>query len=247
MAPTVREELRRAHEALDALRQDQAAEAEALAAGYGELGHVLLAAGQFGAAKLCYDNAASLAPTDSRWPYFVAHVYRNQGDWEQAARSFNDALQMSPDYVPARVWLGEMALAAGWVELAELTFTAALSWDERHSAALFGMGRTALERREYAKAAGYLERALAADPRASAIRYPLAMAYRGNGDATTADLHLRLRGPVQPAMADPLMEEIERIRRDRFRLPPGPDAGRGSPSPAAPEPSHASFSPVRMR
>ena len=54
----------------------------------------------------------------------------------------------------------------------------------------------------------YLEEALAHDPRASIIHYPLAMAYRGLGETEKADAHLRQRGHVDPALPDPMMSEL---------------------------------------
>ena len=54
----------------------------------------------------------------------------------------------------------------------------------------------------------YLEQALAADPRATVVHYPLALAYRGLGDAAKAEAHLRQRGGVEVGPPDPLMVEL---------------------------------------
>ena len=60
-----------------------------------------------------------------------------------------------------------------------------------------------------------LERALALDARASAIHYPLAMAYRGLGDRQKADGQLRLRGTSYPPLPDPLtLEDALRLAGD---------------------------------
>jgi tetratricopeptide (TPR) repeat protein len=225
MSSRVQDEIRRAHAAIDAATA--ATTAGELAAAYARLGGVFFAIGYFGSAELCYDNARVLAPLESRWSYYIGHAYRSLGDPNRSAEAFGRALQMDPDYVPARVWLGEVTLLGGQPELARLAFAAALSVQPRLQAALAGMGRVALEQREYTTALDYLERALTVDPAAAAIRYPLALAHRGLGDVEAAEAHLAARAPAEPPMADPWMDEIVQLRR---RL-----AG------------YDSISPVRMR
>ena len=63
-------------------------------------------------------------------------------------------------------------------------------------------------RQQYAQAIKYLEAALALEPQASRIHYPLAMAYRGLGDRRNAEAHLRQRGDVEVPSADPLLEAV---------------------------------------
>src|SRR5690606_31524523 len=53
-----------------------------------------------------------------------------------------------------------------------------------------------------------LEAARAAEPRATAVNYPLAMAYRQVGRIEEAEARLRARGDLQPPLPDPLMREL---------------------------------------
>src|SRR6185436_12040951 len=80
--------------------------------------------------------------------------------------------------------------------------------EPKESAALFRLGRANLDARDYAGAVKNLEAALALRPQASSIHYPLALAYRGLGDARSAEAHLRLRGNVDVPPADPLMQQV---------------------------------------
>jgi tetratricopeptide (TPR) repeat protein len=73
---------------------------------------------------------------------------------------------------------------------------------------LYGLGRVALEKQDYALAVKYLEAALANRPDANRLRYPLALAYRGLGDRDKAEEHLRLRGEVELRPVDPLLGEV---------------------------------------
>jgi tetratricopeptide (TPR) repeat protein len=65
----------------------------------------------------------------------------------------------------------------------------------------------ALARGSYADAAQQLEQALRVDPRATAINYPLATAYRHVGQPQRADALLRTRGTAVPALDDPVLEQ----------------------------------------
>ena len=214
---SVRDRMTTAFSLVDARRQDASTPAGELAEAYGDLGLVLLAAGYSGAAEISYENAFTLAPQDYRWAYYLGHVYLDIGEVVTATRYFSQALQMAPDDIPARIWYGETMLAWGRPELSELAFMAALSYQPRSQAALFGLGRTRLVQRDFRSAVDYLERALAIDPRVSGIRYPLALAHRGLGDLTAAELHLRNRGDVQPELPDSLMENVERVRLELLR------------------------------
>jgi tetratricopeptide (TPR) repeat protein len=80
-------------------------------------------------------------------------------------------------------------------------------------AASFGLGRVALARGDHRRAVEYFERVLAADPRASAAHYQLALAYRGLGDTAKADAHLRQRGDLEIGPPDPLMAALRGLLR----------------------------------
>ena len=180
-----------------------------LANAYGELGKLLMAAEYRDAAEACLLDAESLAPRDPRWPYYLGHLHKLRGDGPKSIAAFERARARQPDDVNTLVWLGEAYLDGGRPALAEPLFAHALSREPRSLAALFGMGRTALARSEYRGAVDHLERALSIDPRAAAIHYPLALAYRGLGDGASAERHMRLRAPGEIRPPDPLMLELD--------------------------------------
>jgi tetratricopeptide (TPR) repeat protein len=218
MAESVREQVRESYSALEAARQRPSATRAEIAPAYGRLGALLLAADYLDAAEAVYLNAQTLDPGEFRWPYLLGHVHRRQGQTEKAAASFEQALRIQPDDVPALVWLGEVRLSEGRPDAAESHFSRALSLQPGSAPALFGLGRAALARQDPAQAVGYFEKALAADRQASAIHYVLAIAYRAIGDSSKADAHLRQRGDTPPVMPDPLMQEIAGLLESAIRF-----------------------------
>ncbi len=178
---------------------------------YGELGKVLLGASYLDAAEPALLNAAALDPADARWPYYLGHLYRSRGAVRESAQQFDRALQRRPTDVPTLVWLVDALLSEGRTDEAEPLVRRVLNEDATSVAALYQAGRLALARGDHAAAVRQFEAALDGDPAATALHYPLGLAYRGLGDTARAERHLAQRSRenriVEPT--DPLMEEVQ--------------------------------------
>src|SRR5438094_7551392 len=170
-----------------------------------------MAADQRDAAKPCFLNAQTLEPADFRWPYYLGHLHRKNGDLSNAVAAFERALQLKPADVATLVWLGNLHLDEGQPAQAKLNFERALSLQPGSRSALFGLGRVALAEQQYSRAIEHLEAVLRQDPQAAAVHYPLAMAYRATGDTKQAEVHLRLREDLQGLPADALIVELETL------------------------------------
>lgn len=212
MAETVQQQLGEQYESLTRAMAARPPSG-ALAAAYGEMGKLLMAAEAFAQAEPYFLNAHSLAPGEMRWPYYLGHLYRFQGRSRESADFFERALRLQPDASAALVWLGDVYLDQGRVDLAEPLFDRALSLAPGLFAAQFGLGRAALARRDYVQAVERLEAALALDGSATIVHYPLALAYRALGQLDEAAAHLRRRGDVDAGPPDPLMQEIAGLLR----------------------------------
>lgn len=211
VAPSVKDQLERAHATMTATLQPPSAPPSDRAAAYGEMGKLLMAA-EFGqSAESCFQNARTLAPDDMRWPYYLGHLYRTQGDPARATASFAQALQLSPDDVATLIWLGESHLSEDRPEAAREAFTKALARRPASGAALAGLGRAALAERRYEEAVRRLEEALKHDKGADSVHYSLGLAYRGLGNLAKAENHLSRRGKGQMTVPDPLMDEVRRL------------------------------------
>lgn len=212
MSESVAEQMQERYAAVERERSRSARNDRDHAQAYGELGKVLLGARYLDAAEPALVNAATLDPADMRWPYYLGHLHRARGAVRDSAEQFERVLQQRPADVPTLVWLADAYLSEGRPDAAEPLVQRALTADPRSIAALYQGGRLALARNDYAAAVRQFEEALTLDPTAAAIHYPLALAYRGLGDAARAERHLarRARENLVVAPVDPLMEEVER-------------------------------------
>ena len=95
------------------------------------MGKLLMAAQFRGAAEACFVNAEALNPRDYRWPYYLGHLQKSQGNSERAAGAFERALRLENDSVPTLVTLGSVYLDQGRTADAEPLFQKALSLQPR--------------------------------------------------------------------------------------------------------------------
>ena len=160
VAPSVRDQIQSTYSTLLAWTERPGAAGGEVANAFGEMGKLLLAA-EFGqAAESCFLNAQQRAPHDMRWPYYLGHVYKPQGDTTKSMAFFEQALRLSPEDIATLIWLGEAYLTEDRLDPAGSMFSKALSRNPGEAAALAGLGRVALAKREYANAAKHLEEAL---------------------------------------------------------------------------------------
>jgi tetratricopeptide (TPR) repeat protein len=204
-------QMRERHSALMAKLEDRTTPRAELADAYGELGLILMAGEYYDSAASCYLTAQALMPNDAKWPYYLGHLYRIQGDAAKAAQFFSRALELQPADAPTLIWLGEAYLDQDRPDQAEPLFLRTLSRDPGSAAALSGAGRAAVAKRDFPRAVEYLERALAAEPRALGLHYSLAAAYRGMGQLEQARAHVERRGSGRPTPHDPLMDTYEAV------------------------------------
>jgi len=208
-AKTAQAQVRERHAAVTAAVENQASTDAARGEAYGELGKLLLGGEYFDSAEACFLNAQALVPSEMRWPYYLGQVYRKKGDPAKSAEQFEQALRLNPNHEATLFWLADVYLTLGRMESAEPLLAKSLSLGLRSPAALYGMGRIALARKNYQEAVKLFEEALSLDPAASILHYPLATAYRGLGQTEQADNHLRRRGDVSVTTPDPLMKEVD--------------------------------------
>ena len=202
-------------EGLAEFRGIQSADSSAREIGtaWGQLGMLYQAHHLQGPARACYGEAVRLDPQNFRWRYLAGLLDQEAGRFEQALVAYQDAIELAPDYLPAILRQGQALAELHKPAEARQRFLAVIARDPGNAPALAGIGRLAMTEANYTEAIQYLERALAADPGATRLRYTLAMAYRQSGDRQKAGDNLRLRGDVEPTMADPVIASMAKMSR----------------------------------
>ncbi len=182
-----------------------------LALAYGDAGGFYLAHQLYVAAEACYANARLLSPRDYRWPYFLGYRYQKDSKLEKAGEYYQQSLELHPDHAPARLRLGQVYLDLNRMEQGRPLLLEVVNEPGLRAAALFGLGRAALARREFARAVEFFHQTLKESPDSSSVHYPLAMAYRGTGNIQQARAHIAKRGEGEPRVVDPLVDDLAKL------------------------------------
>ncbi len=205
----VKETLLSARRSLDAmLRAGEASEQE-LAVAFGEMGELYHSHHVYIPADPCYRNASQLAPEEFRWPYYLGYLMVQTSQPQRAVEAFETAMEIRPDYAPAKLRLAGVYLDLGRPAQAETLYEAVRTVEGLRAAALFGLGRAALARGNPQLAVPLLEEALRLQPGASKIHYSLGMAHRGLGNIAVARQHLAQYGEGKPQITDPMLDKLE--------------------------------------
>jgi tetratricopeptide (TPR) repeat protein len=183
----------------------------------GALARALHAWEQWGAAHAAYLRAHALAPRTFEWLYLDAVVLQRLARHADAASRLEQALQVSPDYLPARVKLAEAWLESGDRDRSKPLFDALRREPASEPAAEFGLGRIAAAEGRHDAAIAHLRRAVALFPEWGAAQYALALSYRALGRPDEAQRALERQaeyGPRWPAMEDPVLAAVTALRDD---------------------------------
>lgn len=209
MDASVQEQLRERDAELRATLARPGATNTEKATAFGGVAVLLHAAEYYEAAEPAYLNAQDLAPNEPRWPHLLHFLHKSRGASDKAIAALTRVLELSPDDVPALIWLGRLYLDHGQADRAEPLFERARRNSPDAIPALLGLGQAALARKDYARAVSVLEDALRANPSATSLHSPLAMAYRGLGNTEQATAHLKLWRNTEVPVADPVRTELD--------------------------------------
>ena len=107
----------------------------------GALGRILHAWEQWDSAHQAYERAAALAASDFDWTYLDAIVLQRLARYDAAATALRRALDVRPDFLPARLRLAEVLLDAGDLAQSEKLFVPLAAIAATGPAAEVGLGR----------------------------------------------------------------------------------------------------------
>jgi protein O-GlcNAc transferase len=187
------------------------------AAAVGALARALHAWEQWSAAHKAYARAQALAPADFDWHYLDAVALQRLARHAEAAERLQQALRISPDYLPARIRLAESLLESGERERSRQLFEALRGHPLSEPAAELGLGRLDAADGRHESAVAHLERAVALFPEWGAAHYALALSYRALGRRADAQRALERHaqyGPRWPVPDDPVVATVTALRDD---------------------------------
>jgi tetratricopeptide (TPR) repeat protein len=161
-------------------------------------------------AKACYRAAMKLQPKNPRWPYYLADIDEKMGENRETVSLIETTIRLEPGYDPARLKLANAYFKADRQDDAEALFQSLLGRAETSPYALLGLGRIAVSRRDWAKAADYLERTIAAVPRFGAAFRLLATVYSRLGRPDSAAIARdRASSELFYELPDPWIEALD--------------------------------------
>src|ERR1700680_588654 len=165
-------------------------------------------------AALCYRRAHLIQPTAFKWLYYWGSLLFSQKKMDEALPVLTSALQLRPEYLAARLRLGEALLEAGKTKEAGESYEGILKDHPDAAEAYYGLGRVQPARCHQAAAAEWYRKACELFPTYGAAHYRLAIAYGKLGRIREAqeqsDIHER-NIYVVPPVADPLRDELRAL------------------------------------
>jgi tetratricopeptide (TPR) repeat protein len=123
----------------------------------GELAALYQANGFLIEASQCYRGLLRLDPANPRWPHLLAGIYADYGQLEAALALWRRVTQLAPDYLPARIRMGDVLLKLDRGDEAAAAYSAALGRDANNPFALLGLARIDVAAKRWAQARARLE------------------------------------------------------------------------------------------
>lgn len=151
-------------------RKQRAARASAdSSSAIGELSMAYEMNGFTDAALVGYRHAASLAPTNFKWPYYEGLVLASFGDYENALNAIQRAIAIDETYAPSWIWKGRWHLELNESNDATVAFGHAFDLG-LNDAASVGLAQVALRKDEAELALSYLQTFDQNDPHPHVVR-----------------------------------------------------------------------------
>jgi predicted Zn-dependent protease len=171
-------------------------------------------------ADQCERGLMQLDPTNPLWPYLQAHTLGGYGYLDEALSLLQRTIELAPDYVPARVRLGDAFLKRNEIERAAAVYGDALARDPFNGYGSIGLARTELAAGRGAAARDRLLQLVAAQPTFVPGWGLLVNVDEQLGDAAAAETHrARARDAGRPReMPDPWIDELMSYCYDSYRL-----------------------------
>jgi tetratricopeptide (TPR) repeat protein len=112
----------------------------------------------------CYGALRQLQPGEARWPHLEASILGQFGRLDEALPRERKAVELAPDYVPARLKLGDELLGSNRAPDAARTYTGVLERSPDNPYALLGLAKCDVASGDWSRARGHLLQAIEHHP-----------------------------------------------------------------------------------
>lgn len=160
-----------------------------------------------------YRHAFSLADPEHESAYLLAVCLRDLGRPEEAKATLEPWLLAAPDHINTRLMLAQIDYETARLSSCVDHLLHVLSLNPDSVPALGILGQVRLQEGNHVEAIEVLKKALSLSPGASALRYPLGLAYRAAGEMELAQEQMALRGIAIPRASDPWLAQVLALRR----------------------------------
>lgn len=181
----------------------------------GNLGMVMHAFEQLGAAQVCYRRARLLDPKRFQWAYYLGLVQALDGKNEDAAANLRDAIRIDPGYVPARLKLAEVLLSLGRFDESREICQSILKDNPQVAPAYYWSGRVASASGQTALAEEQYRKACELSPTYGTAHYALALVYQKDGKEADAQRHIaayqKYKADGDPQPEDAMLDAVRAL------------------------------------
>jgi len=184
-----------------------------------ELAQLYQANGYLPEAQACLRCLLQIEPRNPRWKYRYALIISGFGEANRAVSLLRRTIELAPDYLPARLRLGDILLKNGRLKDAIAVFEAVQLREQDEPYSLLGLARCDMDQELWSEARQKLERVVAATD--YALGYDLIVPvyeHLGMNDRAAA-----IRGRMKAwgafrDVADPWIEELNSDSYDAFQM-----------------------------
>lgn len=175
--------------------------------------------GFFEEAIHCYEALQQLQPKEARWPHLKTCILAESGRLDEALTTCRRTLVLAPEYLPARIRLGDILLKSNDTASAARAYREALRADAGNPYALLGLARCDIVVQDWERARAHLAEATSLHPDFVGGLSLLVTVYEHFGDVAGAtDLKARIGRHEFVDLPDPWLNQIMEECFDPYRL-----------------------------
>ena len=175
--------------------------------------------GAYDSAKIAYDKAKALNPTNPQIPYILAQLDIANKNTKAAQDDLKAAIALKQDYTAAIFLLSQLQVQDGNVKDALASALAAAYFQPNDPNILFQIGILYAAQNDLANAALALSSAVSANPQFANARYFLSAVYAKQGDIINALVHMKAIAAMSSENATAVATQLTALEAGKNPFP----------------------------